>query len=60
MSKTDESDSSESSDTENEDEDISLCDMQTLFSILMLDKSRGENIAVEKITDYVIFRSRNS
>ncbi|KAM0726183.1 Protein ANTAGONIST OF LIKE HETEROCHROMATIN PROTEIN 1 [Formica fusca] len=27
--------------------------MQTLFSILMASKSRGENIAVEKITDYV-------
>ncbi|XP_011859377.1 PREDICTED: uncharacterized protein LOC105556876 [Vollenhovia emeryi] len=50
-----ESDSSESSDSENDDEieNISLNDMQTLFSILMADKSRGEQIAVEKITDYI-------
>lgn len=45
--------SSESSDSENENEDISLSDMQTLFSLLMASKSRGKNIAVEKITDYV-------
>jgi len=55
LSKTDESDSSESSDTENEDEieDVDFSDIQMLFSILMLGKSRGENIIVEKITDYV-------
>jgi len=55
LKKNDESDSSESSDSENEDEieTISLNDMQALFSILMAHKSRGEQIAVEKITNYV-------
>ncbi|GAB1865699.1 Nuclease harbi1 isoform x2 [Camponotus japonicus] len=55
--KNDESDSSESSenedDSENEDENISLNDLQTLFSLLIADKVRGEQIVVEKITDYV-------
>jgi len=55
--KNDESDSSESSknedDSENEDGNISLNDMQTLFSLLIADKVRGEQIVVEKITDYV-------
>ncbi|XP_029164272.1 uncharacterized protein LOC114935565 isoform X3 [Nylanderia fulva] len=57
LKKINESDSSESSDSENEnedeDEDISLHDMQTLFSLLMAGKSRGEQIIVTKITDYV-------
>ncbi|XP_029664802.1 putative nuclease HARBI1 isoform X1 [Formica exsecta] len=53
LKKNDESDSSESSDSENKVEDISLSDMQTIFFILMTDKSRGEKITLEKITDYV-------
>ncbi|TGZ46214.1 Nuclease harbi1 [Temnothorax longispinosus] len=55
LNKNDESDNSESSDSENENkvEDISLSDMQTLFSMLIASKSRGEKIVVEKITDYV-------
>jgi len=53
LKKNDESDSSESSDSENEIETISLNDMQALFSILMAHKSRGEQIAVEKITNYI-------
>lgn len=52
LKKNNESDSSESSDSENKNEDISLNDMQTLFSILMSDKCR-EEIVIEKITDYV-------
>lgn len=50
--KNDESDSSESSENE-EDENICLNDMQTLFAILMVNKSRGEHNPVEKIIDYV-------
>ncbi|XP_029158019.1 putative nuclease HARBI1 [Nylanderia fulva] len=46
-----ESDSSESSDSE--EDEISLSDMKTLYLILMIDKSRGEMIATEKITEYV-------
>lgn len=53
LKKNDESDSFEWSDSEDEVEDISLNDMQMLFSILMADKSRGEQIVIEKITDYV-------
>ncbi|XP_018315087.1 uncharacterized protein [Mycetomoellerius zeteki] len=55
LKKNDESsdNSSESSDSENEVEDIFLSDMQTLFFLLMVDKSRGKQIGVEKITDYV-------
>lgn len=53
FSKNDESDSSQSSENELEDEDISLRDMQTLYCILLGSKVRGKMIGTEKITDYV-------
>ena len=49
---SDDSSDDSSSDSENE-VDISLNDKQTLFSILMASKLRGEKPTIEKITDYV-------
>lgn len=49
-----ESDSSISSESKNDDnDDICVRDMQTLYCILMTNKVRGKMIATEKITDYV-------
>lgn len=54
LNKNDESDSLISSENANDDnDDICVRDMQTLYCILMTNKVRGKMIATEKITDYV-------
>ncbi|XP_071635288.1 putative nuclease HARBI1 [Temnothorax longispinosus] len=48
--------SSESSDSENEDKDEDILfnsEMEILYTVLMVNETRGEMVFVEKLTDYV-------